>query len=310
VPFLHDLGLDEEDGVSLQDRPSAARIWKHLESGSTRALRIGVIALPHIANFTDFDPLNLEPAVSLAYLEHPSETAAADLVILPGTKQTLDDLRWLEDRGFVRELRRLHDIGVPIIGVCGGFQMLGISIEDPQGSENQGTPASRTGLALLPLRTVLQAEKTVRRVRGQLRWDFFGHASASEKSFEGYEIHVGETFYETGARPLADLTTEEKPDLLPDGAISDSGRVLGTYVHGFFDQDALRHAFIDAARAAVHLTPALEWADVTAQREARIDRLASRIRKSLDMNQIRSWIIDPGTRTSISIEPDTAIDPT
>lgn len=292
VPFLHDLGLDEEDGVSLQDRPSAARLWKHLESGSTRALRIGVIALPHMANFTDFDPLTLEPSVSLAYLEHPSEMSAADLVILPGTKQTLDDLRCLEDRGFVRELRRLHDIGVPVIGVCGGFQMLGISIEDPQGIENQGTPISQTGLALLPVRTVLQAEKTVRRVRGRLRCDFFGRASASDKSFAGYEIHVGETFYETGARPLADLTTEENPDLLPDGAISDSGRVLGTYVHGFFDKDAFRHSFIDGARAAVHLTPAAEWADVTAEREARINRLASHLKQSLAIGMIKTWIGD------------------
>ena len=95
VPFLHDLGLDEEDGVALEDRPAAARRWKNLESRSTRELRIGVIALPHMANFTDFDALALEPSISLAFVERPDEMAAADLVILPGTKQTLDDLRWL-----------------------------------------------------------------------------------------------------------------------------------------------------------------------------------------------------------------------
>ena len=100
VPFLHDLGLDEEDGVALEDRPSAARRWKNLESGSARALRVGVMALPHMANFTDFDALALEPSISLAFVERPEEMAAADLVILPGTKQTLDDLRWLEQRGF------------------------------------------------------------------------------------------------------------------------------------------------------------------------------------------------------------------
>src|SRR5262249_43483018 len=138
VSFLRDLGLDEEDGVALENRPAAARLWKNLEAGSTGALRIGVIALPHMANFTDFDALALEPSVSLAFIERPDEMAAAHLLILPGTKQTLDDLNWLEQRGFVGQLRSLHGRGVSIIGVCGGFQMLGTAIEDPQGIENNG----------------------------------------------------------------------------------------------------------------------------------------------------------------------------
>ena len=296
VPFLRDLGLDEEDGVALEDRPSAARQWKDLQSGSARALRIGVIALPHIANFTDFDALALEPAVSPAYLERPSEIAAADLLILPGTKQTLDDLGWLEHRGFVRELRRLHGIGVPIIGICGGFQMLGVSIEDPQGIENQGEPASRTGLGLIPVRTILRREKTVRRVQGTLRRDFFGGGVPPESSFEGYEIHVGETFYNAGSCPLADIVRQGIPGSVPDGAVSASGRVLGTYVHGFFDNDDFRHSFIRAARAAVDLAPAAAWAHVAAEREARIDRLALHLRKSLDINLITSWIVDPSVK--------------
>jgi adenosylcobyric acid synthase len=190
VPFLADLGLDEEDGVALEDRPTAARRWKTLESGSARPLRIGVIALPHMANFTDFDPLALEPAVSLAYLQQPDEIAGADLLILPGTKQTLDDLQWLERRGFSQEICRVSGIGVPIIGICGGFQMLGAAIEDPQGIENRGVPVSRTGLGLLPVRTVLCAQKTVRRLRGHLRANIFGAAPGTEPHFDGYEIHV------------------------------------------------------------------------------------------------------------------------
>ena len=117
-------------------------------------------------------PLALEPSVSLAFLEQPEEMAAADLLILPGSKQTLDDLQWLDRRGFAQELRRLCEKGVPIVGICGGFQMLGSSIEDPHGIENQGEPCSRTGLGLLPVRTVLRAEKTVRRVQGCLRSEF------------------------------------------------------------------------------------------------------------------------------------------
>jgi adenosylcobyric acid synthase len=293
VPFLHDLGLDEEDGVALEARPSAARRWKNPESALTRALRIGVIALPHMANFTDFDALALEPSISLAFLEQPEEMAAADLLILPGTKQTLDDLRWLGRRGFVRELHRLAMIGLPVVGICGGFQMLGVSIEDPGGIENQGEPCCRAALGLLPVRTVLRPEKTVRRVRGFLRGNFFSNDSSSQIPFEGYEIHVGETFHETGARLLADIQRSGETESVPDGAVSESSRVFGTYIHGFFDNDDFRHSFIQAARAAVDLAPAEKYAQVGAEREARIDRLANHLRNSLDMNLLQGWIVHP-----------------
>jgi adenosylcobyric acid synthase len=294
VPFLPDLGLDEEDGVTLEDRPPLSRRWKNLETGPARALRIGVIALPHMANFTDFDALGAEPSVSLAYLAQPNELAAADLLVLPGSKQTLDDLQWLEQHGFAQELRHLHAIiGVPIVGICGGFQMLGVAIEDPHGIENQGAPCIRTALGLLPVRTVLRAEKTVRRVQGSLRRNFFRNDSSPQVPFAGYEIHVGETLYETGARPLADIERQGTMESVPDGAVSESGRVFGTYAHGFFDNDDFRHAFIQTARAAVDLAPTEKWMNVGAERDARIDRLADHLRKSLDMNLIKSWIVTP-----------------
>jgi adenosylcobyric acid synthase len=114
APMLPNLGLDEEDGVAIEDRRTPARAWANC---SEHTLRIGVVALPHMANFTDFDALALEPSISLAFLEAPEEMAAADLLILPGTKQTLDDLRWLERGGFAQELRRLTETGVPIVGI-------------------------------------------------------------------------------------------------------------------------------------------------------------------------------------------------
>ncbi len=290
VPDLPDLGLDEEDGVTLENRASAARRWKNLEPGPARPIRIGVIALPHMANFTDFDALAFEPSVSLAFLEHPEEMAAADLIVLPGSKQTLDDLQWLDRRGLARKLRWLCENGVPLVGICGGFQMLGSSIEDPHGVENQGESCERNGLGLLPVRTVLGVEKTVRRVHGSLRTNFFDTDRLCENRFEGYEIHLGETFCEPGGRPLADIVRQGIIGSVPDGAVSASGRVLGTYVHGFFDNDDFRHAFLAAARRAVDLSPAETWTNVAAEREARIDRLADHLRKSLDMNLIRSWV--------------------
>jgi adenosylcobyric acid synthase len=274
----------------LEDRASAARRWKNLEPGPARPIRIGVIALPHMANFTDFDALALEPSVSLAFLEHPEEMAIADVLVLPGSKQTLDDLQWLDGRGLAQELRRLSEKGSPVIGICGGFQMLGNSIEDPHGIENRGQQSIRSGLGFLPVRTVLHAEKTARRVHGCLRSEFLGLSPCPETHFQGYEIHVGETFYEPGARPLADIVRQGISGSVPDGAVSASGRVFGTYVHGFFDNDDFRHAFLAAARRAVDLAPAETWANVAAEREVRIDRLADHLRKSLDMNLIRSWI--------------------
>lgn len=293
VPYLSDLGLDEEDGVALEDRPSAARRWKNSETGSARALRLGVIALPHMANFTDFDALALEPSVSLAFLERPEAVSAADLLILPGSKQTLDDLEWLCERGFADAIQRRCKNGVPIIGICGGFQMLGVFIEDPHGTESQGEPCSRKGLGLLPVRTVLRAEKTVRRVEGCLQSNVFGVGFRTEPRFAGYEIHVGETIYETGAQPFADVIHQEHPGSVPDGAVSASSRVIGTYVHGLFDNDDFRRSFLQAARAAVDLAPTETWVNVAAEREARIDRLADHLRKSLDMNLIESWIVAP-----------------
>jgi adenosylcobyric acid synthase len=222
--------------------------------------------------------------------------AAADLLVLPGSKQTIDDLEWLERHGFARSLRRLCEDGIPLIGICAGFQMLGSFIDDPHGIENHGESSSQKGLGFLPVRTVLHGEKTVRRVQGCLRSEFLGLSQFPGNDFEGYEIHVGETFYEPGSRPLADIVRQGIPGSVPDGAVSASGRVLGTYVHGFFDNDDFRHAFLAAARQAADLAPVETWTNVAAEREARIDRLANHLRKSLDINRVRSWIVGPSKR--------------
>jgi adenosylcobyric acid synthase len=249
IPFLRDLGLEEEDGVAMQDRRTPSRVWSSSDA-KDRPLRIGVIAFPHMANFTDFDALSMEPSVSVAYLEDPSDVELADVLILPGTKQTMDDLDWLNHRNFTAKLPRFTGT---LVGICGGFQMLGLSIDDPLGVENGGVARSTEGLGLLQSRTVMKAEKTVRQVDGTAR---------------GYEIHMGETVSEA----------------------NDSDRVFGTYVHGLFDDDAYRHAFIANARAQSSLNPAETFVCVTAQRQQRIDRWANHLRQSLDMNLIRGWL--------------------
>jgi len=292
VPYLHDLALDEEDGVAIENRRSAGRVWKDIDGASReRPLRIGVIALPHMSNFTDFDALAAEPSVALAFVERAEELCDADLVILPGSKQTLNDLEWLRQRGLAPFLLDHYARGGCVAGICGGFQMLGIQIEDPQGIENSGVPCAREGLGLLGVRTVLRSEKIARPATGRLsRPVIFGQPS-HECAFRGYEIHVGETVYAEEAAPFAELTRAGMSALVTDGAVSADLRVLGTYVHGIFDGDSFRHAFLEAARAARGLAPCAAKAFVAAERESRLDRLAAHVRRSLDLEMIRSWII-------------------
>ncbi len=275
IPMLRDLGLDEEDSVAIEDRRTASRIWNRKASHDPgRPLRIGVIALPHLSNFTDFDALIAEPSVALAYLEEPEDAVSADLLIIPGSKQTLDDLDWLHSTGFASEILKHRERAGSIMGICGGLQMLGGQIEDPHGIENAGVSRVGEGLRLLGIETVLDQEKTTRPIAG----------SAHDVPFHGYEIHVGKTTYLPGTHPFA-VTASGL-----DGAISSDGKVFGTYVHGIFDDDTFRHRFIDDVRFACGLTPGKEKVFVAARREEKIDRWATHLRRSLDIDRILSWI--------------------
>jgi adenosylcobyric acid synthase len=285
VRHLPDLGLDEEDSVSLEERPLARQVWHATDGGPERRLRVGVLAFPYVANFTDFDALAAEPFVSLAFVDRPQDFALADLLILPGSKQTLDDLAWLRQRGFEPEIQAFG-ARAPIAGICGGMQMLGLAIDDPDGSESGGRPRSERGLGLLPFSTILRAEKVTQTARGRvLAGTMFGQPIQTQ-CFEGYEIHLGETVYLEGAKPFAEIRRAGEDTPRPDGAVR--GSVFGTYVHGLFADDRFRHAFLAGARAASGLAPACQLAFITAEREQRIGRLAAHVRTSLDMNLIRS----------------------
>jgi adenosylcobyric acid synthase len=289
VPYLHQLGLDEEDSVALEDRRTVSRIWQHDQNGSAaRALRISVVAYPHMANFTDFDALAEEPSIALAYVDRPEDIRAADLLVLPGSKQTLDDLQWLRQRGFSPAILDFRG-RAGIFGICGGMQMLGSSIEDPAGVENNGAPRAMPGLARLGIRTILAPGKVTRLVQGNLRAGTL-FAQPVDTHFEGYEIHLGETIYAENTAPFAEIKRQGESGSRPDGAASELGFVFGTYVHGLFSGDAFRHSFIVAMRARCGLLPATYYAPVGAEREGRIDRWAGHVRSSVDMDLVRSCI--------------------
>jgi adenosylcobyric acid synthase len=286
VPYLPDVGLDEEDGVAMEDRRTVPRVWKQ-EEGPERALRVGVVAFPYLANFTDFDSLAAEPSVALAYLSRPEELERADLLILPGSKQTLDDLVWLRREWFPDAIARHVARGGLTLGVCGGMQVLGREVSDPEGMEGGG---SAPGLGLLPIRTVLAREKVTRRAEARLiRPQLFGRPM-SVAGLQGYEIHLGVTECEPGAEPLFELRRAGSPVPVPDGATSADERVIATYLHGLFDSDRFRHAFLTAARSARGLSPPAVLASFGAERGARFDRLAEHVRSALDLVAVRAWL--------------------
>lgn len=291
VPYFHDLGLDEEDSVAVEHRRTVRRAWSPIADDHTaqRPLRIGVIALPHMSNFTDFDALAAEPSVALAFLERSEDAALADVLILPGTKQTLDDLDWLVANGFIPKMREHFSNNRLIIGVCGGFQMLGRKLADPSGVENNGVPIERDGLGLLPVRTVFNTEKITRPVSGVLCDSSFAGGLWQSPEFQGYEIHLGDTQLTGEVRPFAQISTAEGTRLL-DGAISPSGRVFGSYVHGIFDNDSFRHSFLDWARASLQLAPAERKVFATGEREARLNRWADHLRSALRLDLIHEWV--------------------
>jgi len=271
VPALDMTGLDEEDGVTVERRRE--RGWD--EAGDR--LRIAVVALPHIANFTDFDALEEEPSVDLMYTRNSCAIASADVVILPGTKDTIGDLRWMRERELDRAVAaRASRAGGIAIGICGGMQMLGISIDDPLRVESGGSCA---GLGLLDLRSRFAAEKTTICVRGE------STAFGTRVAIDGYEIHVGVTEYGAGAAPFAQLRCGDD-GTHRNGALALGGRILGTYVHGLFAPDEPRHAFIAWARALCGRAPAAHLEAVQARRHARIDALADAVEAALDLGAL------------------------
>jgi len=281
VPYLPQLELDEEDSLGLPSmRPEDLTAWPETKDQS-RPLRVAVLALPSFSNFTDFDSLRAEPSVALRFARSAEQFRGADLLILPGSKQTVDDLLWLRSEGLDQRLIDHAGTGL-VVGICGGMQMLGEEIVDPHGMEHEGRLA---GLGLLAIRTTMQPQKSTRISAGRLvEASLFGQP-IEQRTVSGYEIHIGETSYCQGARPFARLDMGEAEGLM-DGCVSSDGHAFGSYLHGLFDDDRFRHAFLGAARAFSGLTPLTQVEDWKGKREASLNRLADSVRAALDMPTI------------------------
>jgi len=263
VPWFRGIRLPEEDALSGRER----------ESGGDR-VRIDVLLQPRMANFTDFDALEAEPDVELRFRETP-DGSVPDAYLIPGTKSTIADLRRLKEAGWAEPLRKSLALGATVVGLCGGYQMMGRHVADPEGVESSAR--AEDGLGLLPVTTTFAAGKVTARVRGV-------HLDTGAE-IEGYEIHMGRTasdgepalrLSERGGSPCADF----------DGARASGGRAWGTYVHGIFDRPGFRRAFVNRLRAARGWRPLETSAAWDPDRE--LDRLADHVGAHVDLDRITS----------------------
>jgi adenosylcobyric acid synthase len=266
LPYLHGLHLDAEDAL-----PGATPV----KGGESRVLRVAVPVLPRISNHTDFDALRSHPRVDLRFVAADDAWPVADLVILPGSKNVRADLEFLRARGWAGHLQRHLRYGGKVIGLCGGFQMLGRRLHDPLGIE--GDAGSSAGLGWLDLETTLQAEKQLRNARGTL--------ALEGAAVHGYEIHAGLSAGPALARPALHLAHGPDGVMTPDGAVSADDQILGTYLHGLFDAPAACAALLrwaGLADAAAH--------DHGALREATLERLADAVERHLNTNRLRALL--------------------
>ena len=271
VPFLGDWRGDEEDSLAIDDqrrrRPGAP-------------LRIAVVRLPFISNYTDFDALADDPDVDVELRHHAGGAARRRRRHLPGTKSTVADLAWLRERGLAAALAQAAAAGTPVIGICGGYQMLGRRILDPERVESAA--AEVAGLGLLDVETTFLAAKRTVRVTGEASGAAF---AAAGTPLHGYEIHMGRTRRAPGIAPLVHVTVDGSgEDPHADGAVSADGLVCGTYLHGLFDAAAFREAFLGRLRAAAGLPERAPGASGAGPSD--IERLADHVEAHLDMARL------------------------
>ena len=245
IPYYKDIYIEEEDSVCLRSKNSKFKIQ------NSESIQVAVVLLRHISNFTDFDTLERDPRVNLFYTNNTSDLQRADIIILPGTKSTLDDLLELRRNGCAQAIVRAHRDGKMVVGICGGYQMLGQTVNDPEGIE--GSISSLPGLGLLPISTTMTPEKTTR----QVCFEFNG------QTCQGYEIHQG----------ISDT----------DQAVMQTDHCIGTYIHGFLDNAPVIEHILEKFKIKNAKCKMQSYADF---KEEQYDKLADHVRQHVNMEQI------------------------
>ena len=286
IPYITGLKLDAEDGINRSAHD------ENLHLSQEGSIRIKIPVLPRISNHTDFEPLIAHPDVSMEYVAEGGSLAGADLIILPGSKSVQADLDYLRRQGFDQQILRHLRYGGKVLGICGGFQMLGQTLCDPDGIEG-GMKESR-GLDLLAMSTVLQASKQLRNVVGNLVFadPVQTAGEALSRTIRGYEIHCGVSTGAALERPFSLLRSSELTEQYADGAVSDDGLVAGTYIHGLFeDKHALASILHWVSGREISTS---DWQDV---RERELDRLADVYEENINVESLLAIIQSSGQAT-------------
>ena len=265
VPYVPNLDLPDEDAVAIEGGSFA--------STEPSKIEIAVIRLPHIANFDDFDPLKSEPGVRLRYVDSPSHLGRPHAVVLPGTKSTMADLHWLRERGLGDAIMRLRDAGTAIVGICGGYQMLGRTIRDPQKIESNVEEI--VGLSLLPVETAFADQKATHQTQAKVVSKAGWMSHLTDTDLTGYEIHMGRTVTQS---PWLEISTRgDTTCLISDGAVSENGRIWGCYLHGLFANDEFRRAWLSSLRTDFRASPTCD----SARLQNGLDRWAGAVAKAI-----------------------------
>lgn len=289
IPYLKDIFLEEEDGMVLE-RDDAKRVMACKER-----IKIVVIHLPHISNFTDFDPFRFEPDVELRYVKDRERDLDADIIIIPGSKNSISDLSYLYDSGIDKYIKEAYKSGKIIVGICGGYQMLGMKISDSHGVE--GRREDIKGLGLLPCETILERDKVTSQIKAL---PLIFEEWREEEYVSGYEIHIGRTKFRDRDRVRDGIIPAFKiaersgsVSNILDGVISKDRRIMGTYIHGLFENDRFRHLFLNDIRTKKGLFLNKEKEPIYSYSQKRIeyiDRLADAVRDNIDMKMVYAML--------------------
>lgn len=265
---VRDIDIDDED--SLSERLKVTKAGNGLD--------VAVIRLPHISNFTDFNSFGRMDGISLRYVSVPGQLKNPDFIILPGTKNTMKDMEWLRESGLEALILRQAEKNTPIMGICGGFQILGKELKDPEGVEHGG---NMRGMGLLDAITVFEPAKVRTRIGGKVISNAGFLEDVEGLAVTGYEIHMGKTYGEGNIRPFIQLE-----DGRTDGFCNFPGNVFGTYLHGIFDSEGFLEGIFKRQMKEKGIETGGTVPDLRAYREEQYDKLAALIRESLNMEEI------------------------
>ena len=268
IPF-EPIAVDDEDSVT-----------ERFVSRNRSPIQIGVVRLPYLSNFTDFTPFELEPDVGVQYIFTKEDFEKSDIIIIPGSKSTIKDLDYVKSIGMDQWILEAHREGKIIIGICGGYQMLGQEIKDPLHVETSQDYIE--GLGLLEMTTTMMKDKTTVQSEGEILNCPAGIIGQNHK-VKGYEIHMGVSTYSDKMRPFLRLNDR------PDGCMNEAGTVCGTYLHGLFDMDSFRHELLSAIRRGKAMDHQ-EVMNYTLSKEKAYDHLANLVKQNLDMDQIKAIV--------------------